>query len=219
MSAKTLYRVSGLALLLGAVLLIVTNILESTVFSSNDPQQLTNPIAQMVTLINVIGSLLLVFGLPGIVARQASRGGWLSLVGFVFTLLGGFLFTSLSLVNLIILPWLAQAAPKLAASNGPGTLFTAYLVAGIAFALGGILLGIAIIRAKIWSRWAGILLIVGAVLNLVDFPLNGPISSIVSILSFILFAGALGWIGYNLMSTGTLEVVEQSVSSIPQARA
>lgn len=219
MSAKTLYRASGLALLLGAVLLIITNVLQSTVFSSNDPQQFTNPAAQVVTLINVIGSLLLVFGLPGIVARQASRSGWLNLIGFVFTLLGGFMFTSLSLINLLVLPWLAQVAPKLAAGNGPGELFVAYLVAGISFALGGILLGIAIMRAKIWSRWTGLLLLLGAVINLADFPLNGPISSIVNIVSFVLFAGALGWIGYSLLSVSSIEVAEQPVSSTTQAPA
>jgi uncharacterized membrane protein YhaH (DUF805 family) len=63
-------------------------------------------------------------------------------------------------------------------------------------------------RATILPRWAGLLLIIGAVLNIVDFPLNGAIGSIVGAVSFVLFALALGWMGYTLMSTRSVEAVQ-----------
>jgi hypothetical protein len=219
MSTKTLVRASGLALLIGAVLATIGNVLNSLLFPGNDPSQFSNPLLLVLMWLGAIGSILLLIGLPGLAARQGARGGWLGFVGFVFTWLGGLLFTSLNFINIIIIPWLAQEAPKLAASNGPGALFVAYLVASVSFALGGILLGIAIMRGKIWSRWTGILLLAGAVLNLVDFPLNGLISGIVSAVAFILFAGALAWVGYGLIAGGRGEAAIEVASSSSQVSA
>lgn len=213
MSSATLYRASGLALLLGALLGIIGNILSTALFPGNDPSQYLTPLWVVVTLVSLIGSLLLLLGLPGIAARQASRAGWLGFIGFILTFLGGFLFTSFSVVTLLILPWLAQVAPKLAASNGPSSFFVFFLVAGILFALGGILLGIAVMRAGILPRWAGLLLLIGAVFNLVTFPLNGILSSIISTVAFVLFAGGLGWMGYALMSARSMEAVQSATPS------
>ncbi len=160
-----------------------------------------------------IGSLLLLIGLPAISARQASHAGWLGLVGFVLTFIGGFLFTSFSVTALLILPWLAQVAPKLAAGNGPPAIFVYFLVASLLFAVGGILLGIATMRAGVLPRWAGLLIIISAVLGLVSFPLNGIISSIVGTVSFALFGLGLAWIGYALVSGGTSEMAQPSPAS------
>lgn len=70
MSSVTLYRASGLALLLGAVLFIVGSIL------SFAGAPLT-PIWLVATGVWISGMVLGLLGLPGIVARQASRAGWL----------------------------------------------------------------------------------------------------------------------------------------------
>lgn len=214
MSSTTLYRASGLALLLGALLGIIGNILSSVLFPGNDPHQYLTVFWVIVTLVSFLGSLLLLLGLPAIAVRQTPRAGWLGFIGFILTFIGGFLFTSFSVVSLLVLPWLAQAAPKLAAGNGPPASFLFFLVAGVLFALGGILLGIAVMRAGILPRWAGLILLIGAVLNLVTFPLNGIISSIVSGVAFVLFAGGLGWMGYTLMSARSMEEVQASTPSL-----
>src|SRR6266852_9854555 len=199
MSSGTLYRSSGVALLVGALLAIIGNVLSSVLFPGmNDPNQYVSALWLPVMLLGFVGSFLLVVGLPGMVARQATRAGWLGLVGFVLTFIGGFLFTSFYVVTLIVLPWLAQVAPKLAAGNGPPAIFVYFLVASLLFAVGGVLLGIATMRAGVLPRWAGLLIIIGVVLNLVDFPLNGIIGGIVGLVAFVLFALGLGWIGYVL---------------------
>jgi|SRR5713226_2453534 len=206
MSSATLYRASGLALLLGALLGIIGTILGSALFPGNDPHQYTTPLWLVVTLVGFIGPLLLLLGLPGIPALQASRAGWLGFIGFILTFIGGFLLTSFSVVTLLVFPWLAQVAPKLAAGSGPPAIFVFFLVAGILFALGGILLGIAVMPAGILPGFAGLLLLIGAVLTLVTIPLNGIISTIVSDVAFVLFAVGLGWMGYVLMSARSMEV-------------
>lgn len=213
MSSATLYRASGLALLLGALLGIIGDILGGALFSGNNPQQYMNGAWVVVTLVSFIGSLLLLLGLPGISALQASRAGWLGFSGFVLTFIGGFLFSSFSLVSLLVLPWLAQDAPKLAAGPEPVSIFIFFLVADVLFALGGILLGIAVRRAGILPRRAGLLLLIGAVLNLVTFPLNGIFGTIVGDIAFVLFAGGLGWMGYVLISARSVEEVELATTS------
>lgn len=203
MTSATLYRTSGLALLVGALLGVIGNVLSSVLFP--DPSQYLQyltPLFVIVTLVSFIGSLLFLLGLPAIAVRQAPRAGWLGFVGFILTFIGGLLFTSFSVVGLLIFPWLAQVAPKLIAGNGPPPpFFVFFLVAGVLFAVGGVLLGIATMRAGVFPRWAGLLIIIGAVLNLVSFPLSGLIGNIVGTASFILFALGLGWIGYTLWST------------------
>ena len=214
MSSATLYRASGLALLLGALLGIIGNILNTALFPGNAPHQYLTTLWVVVTLVSLIGPLLLLLGLPGIAARQASRAGWLGFIGFILTFIGGFLFTSFSVVGLLVFPWLAQVAPKLAAGNGPPAIFLFFLVAGVLFALGGILLGIAVMRAGILPGFAGLLLLIGAVLNLVTFPLNGILSSIIGTVAFVLFAVGLGWMGYALISAKSREAVQPAAPSI-----
>jgi hypothetical protein len=214
MSSSTLYRASGLALLLGALLFIIGNILGTVLFPGNSTAtQLSSALYVSVSLVSFIGELLLLLGLSGIVVRQAQRAGWLGFVGFVLTFLGGALLTSTSVVSFLVFPWLAQVAPKLATGNGPPAFFVYFLVAGILFALGGILLGIATMGAQVLPRWAGLLLIIGAVISVVDIPLSGTIGSIVGLVAFVLFAVAVGWMGYALLSEGPVEAVQPATAS------
>jgi hypothetical protein len=210
LSSTTLYRLSGVAIILGALLAIIGNVLSSILFPGNDPHQYVSALWLPVMLLSFIGSLLLVVGLPGMVARQATRAGWLGLVGFALIIIGGILFTSLNATTFLVLPWLAVNAPKLAAGNGPPAIFVYVLVASLLFAVGGVLLGIATMRAGVLPRWAGLLIIVGAVLNLVAFPLSGAIGSIVGTLAFVLFALGFAWVGYALVSGGGSEIAQPS---------
>jgi hypothetical protein len=102
MSTFTLYRASGLALLLGAVLFIIGLAL-AFVFNT------ATPLGLAMAGVWTSGLVLLLLGLPGIVARQASPAGWLGLVGFILTFSGAFLTVSyFAVIYLAILPWLAS---------------------------------------------------------------------------------------------------------------
>jgi hypothetical protein len=207
MSSSTLYRASGLALLLGAALLIIGYIPLEVLTAGNDPHQYLTPMWVVVSLVSLLGEMLFLMGLPGIVPRV----GRLGFVGFVLTFLGGLLFAGTSVVNLLVFPWLAQVAPTLAA--GPPAFLVFFLVAGVLFALGGILLGIATLRAGILPRFAVALLIVGVVLNFVGILLTGIIATIVAIVAFVFFALPFGWMGYALMSERHVEVTRAEPAS------
>ena len=77
MSSATLYRASGLALLLGALLGIIGNILSTALFPGNDPRQYLTTLWVVVSLVSLIGPLLLLLGLPGI-ARASGPACWLA---------------------------------------------------------------------------------------------------------------------------------------------
>jgi hypothetical protein len=151
---------------------------------------------------------------PAIVARQASRAGWLGFVGFVLTFLGWFLLTGYYVVdNLILSPWLDALAPHVYAQwfVNPAVAVSMH-VANSLLGVGGVLLGIATMRAGVFPRWAGLLLIVSAVFALGSFVIGslgsvGPTSVAIG-----LAALGLGWMGYALLTTkGEVEAVPQPV--------
>jgi hypothetical protein len=176
--------------------------------------------AQVLSLLGVIGNVLFVLGLPGIAVRQSSRAGWLGFVGFVLTLLGGITITCLTFTFFAIFPALAQADPKLAASFFPPSILVSSLLGGVLLAVGGTVLGIAIMRAKIWARWTGLALVLGVILNLgTSLPSGGILGAILSTVAFVLIAVAFGWIGYNLMTAGAMETAAQPGPTSSQATA
>ncbi len=202
MSSITLYRASGLALLLGAVLAIISSIL-FFVFTSGT-------LSLVLTWMFASGTVLLLLGLPGIVARQASRAGWLGFAGVLLMILSWLLLAGFTAVlRLIIFPWLVVNAPQVGTqlfSTDQALNMYTYVQLAL-FVLGGVLLGIATMRARVFSRWAGLLLIIGAVLDPVGF-----VSGIVGTVGAVLVVIGLGWMGYALLTAkGEGEAVPQLV--------
>ncbi len=117
---------------------------------------------------------LFLIGVAGIYFRQIESAGWLGLIGYgLFSLSWliqiGFVFT-----ELFVLPPLASAAPQFIdsvlaivnpaspASMDVGGLGTAYAVIGVLYLLGGIVFGVATVRAQVLPKWPAILLAVTA---------------------------------------------------------
>ncbi|HEU0004269.1 MAG TPA: hypothetical protein VFQ36_25420 [Ktedonobacteraceae bacterium] len=204
MSSVTLYRASGLALLLGAVLFII-GISLAFVSKTDTPPGL------VMAGVWTSGLMLLLLGLPGIVAHQAARAGWLGFVGFLLTFSGAFLVVSyFAVVYLTIRPWFAVHAPKV----GEQFLSTnpAMFLVGTFLSWGGlVLLGSATMRARVFSPWAGLLLIVAVVVDFFSTP-GGIVGSIASPLSNVILVLGLGWMGYTLLTAkGEAKAVPQPV--------
>ena len=202
MSSQTLYRWSGFALIVGSLIGILGTILDTILYPGHDltaQQALSTQFAIDATLF-LVWSVLLVMGLPGPYLRQATRTGALGFAGFVLLslalLLGGVAF---GVVQITDWPYLAQSAPKLLPSGGTGpTLgFLLWILGpGLLLGLGSILLGIATLRAKVFTRWIGILLIVAGVLFLVSLAPIPFIDLVTNLAFFVAFA----WFGYALVS-------------------
>lgn len=160
--------------------------------------------------VHIFASALGFFGLLGMVglyARQVEESGWLGLAGFVlFTvwmaLVGGFSF-----VEAFILPRLASESPKfvegvlgmfsgVASQIDLGMLPTLWNISGPLYILGPLLFGIATYRAGVLPRWAGALLVLGAVL----VPVGALIPPEYQPKIMLPVGLAFAWMGYALLS-------------------
>jgi len=118
--------------------------------------------------------ILNLFGTVGIYARQVDKAGPLGLAGFL--LLGVFwpVTAAFQFAEALIVPLLATEAPRfvegfLGVTSGSageanlGVLPAVYSLTGALYLLGGVLFGLASLRAGILPRWTGGLLAVGTV--------------------------------------------------------
>jgi len=192
MSSTTLYRLSGISLLIGGLLAALGAF---PIFFIGDAPGST--IAASIALLRVLGGMLIVLGLPGMYLRQAERVGLLGLVGFLFTL---FYILILGVagdtINAFVMPFLASQAPALLKGSLPSGLIAFYIVGQLLGFVGGILLGIATLRAAVLSRWASLLLIVGAVLT---FAGNFLLPTIATV-GVVMFLVGLAWLGFGVWS-------------------
>ena len=207
MTTVQLYRLSGIALLLGMLLSIVAAVVLGIAFpDSSSPTAQTNPLNIFLNVVSVVGTFLALLGLPAMYARAARAGGLVWLIGVILIALTGTLFgIFLSLLSAIVNPVIATAAPSLLQQGPPAALVTVFIIGTLANALGALLMGIPMITKQIYPRWCGYLLIVEAVLALAGFFLNGPgpttlLSQILNIVSPLPLFIVLGWAGYELWS-------------------
>ena len=152
--------------------------------------------------------LLFLAGITGIYARQVKEAGWLGLAGFLLLSLSWWLQTAYVFAEAFILPVLATAAPQFVdsflgiARGNPGEMNIGALPAiyslgiGIPYMLGGLLFGIATLRAGILPRWPAGLLAVAAVLT----PAAALLPHEIQRLAAIPVGLALAWPGYALWS-------------------
>jgi hypothetical protein len=207
MSSGTLYRWSGIVLLVGSLLGVIGSILD-TVLSTGQNQTAQQILSTPFTIdasLFLAWALLLVMALPGLYLRQATRAGALGFAGFVLLslglLLGGVAFAT---IQVTIFPYLAQSAPKLLPSNGtgPDAGFLLWIFGPLLLlTVGSILLGIATMRARVFPHWTGILLIISGVLFLLSIPhIPSPFGDIIGFASNVVFFVALAWCGYVLVA-------------------
>ena len=202
MYSTTLFRLSGLALILGALLSVVSVLITG---DATGIDQYNNPLFLPARLGQIVGGSLILIGLPGLYARQAERAGKLGFAGFVMIFLG-------IAAHWNVQPILSFVSSELAArpetrsliAGDPGgaeglmgPLFTGYFAVGsLTLVLGMVLLGVATLRARVFPRPAAWLLIVSPVVVIAVLPMGlGPIVAIASMALFVL---GFAWCGYAL---------------------
>jgi hypothetical protein len=234
MSASTLYRLGGLALMASFPVLLAGEAIHPPGEQINF---LVLPIYPVAHVIQLLAWLLLLVGIPAAYARQAERAGWLGVVGFVLTML--FIVFSVDL-----LLWEINGAPLLAADpatrylvvpgNGPsggglmanGALGVVgrFFVLGIITIAAPIVFGIATWRAGVLPRWSGILQIASWPLLLIWGPIYllmtklgfNSFDTLFSPLGFGYGVQFLGyaWAGYALWSQAASQTAPKMVRAV-----
>jgi hypothetical protein len=206
MSSSQLYRISGLALVAGAVTFIIHLVTRSMITAGADPatfaqQALWAP----VNLLGVLGAVLVLLGLPAVYVRMAGSSGVPGMAGVVLLTLAWLFFALfLSLYSVLVAPWLAAQAPALAAAPLPAPILIAFIVAMLAEVAGTVLLALPFLRGRVPPHWVGYLLPASALLRVAGNLLapSGPASSLtinlLSNLGPVLLMIALGALGLRL---------------------
>ena len=213
-TASNLIRWAGLsAMVAGIIFVVIQPIHPLDVLSSVTTAQWA-----IIQSLKLTMCLLGMLGLAGLYARQVKETGWLGLAGYLLFSLFYALTLPFVFAQAFILPLLATEAPTFVESwlgifNGHpgemnlGALPALYALTSVGYVLGGLLFGIATLRAGILPRWAAGLLAVGAVAPFVLAMLPHPLDRTFAVPMGV----ALAWLGYTLWS----ERREQAAEPVP----
>ena len=186
----------------------------------------------IITPLKTAMCLLFLLSWTGLYARQVKEAGWLGLAGFLLLGLSWALQMAFVFATAFILPLLTTTAPKfvdnlLRSASGPvsgvnlGALPVLYTLVGIGYILGGLLFGIATLRAGILPRWAAGLLAVASALPIVLLlpPVAALIPPQIQHLAAMPLGIAVAWLGYALWSERREQASEPSRERVnPQFR-
>lgn len=170
-TTSILMRLAGLSAMLAGLCFLIIGLFHPV----NVPASVTTATWVNVHIFATALGFFGLFGMAGLYARQAEESGWLGLVGFLLFSAWMTLVCGFSFVEAFILPRLATESPAFVAgllgmfSSVPsqvdlGILPTLWNISGPMYILGPLLFGIATFRANVLPRWAGALLVLGALL-------------------------------------------------------
>jgi len=224
MTDAQLYRLSGLALVVGMVLSVASTIVSGILFpDSGNAAAAANPLNVLLGVLGAIGAILALFGLPGLYLRSAREGGVVWLIGVALIGLTAVIFgIYLALTFALVFPAIATRAPSLLSEGPPPSFFAIFIIGTLANVFGALLMGIPMLTKRIYPRWCGYLLIIEVVLAAVSFFVNGPsstslLSQILNVIAPLPLFVVLGWGGYELWTgkPATREVAAGAVSAQP----
>lgn len=192
MSSSNLIRWSGLAALVGGLLFIILDVLETLLFGSLPYAEAAATSAWIIVQgAYIVAAVLISLGLVGLYAHQAEESGTFGLAAFVVTFIGGMMAAGSSWSEAFFGAWLAEAAPELLEADPSGALAAGVILSYVLFALGWLLFGLASLRAGVLPRGAAVLLMIGAVMFPVLAALTLPFAGVV-------YGVAVAWMGYAL---------------------
>ena len=212
-SASNLIRWTGVAAMVAGIIFAGIQ----PIHPADELASVTTGAWAIITSFKTAMCLLFLLGITGIYARQANKAGWLGLAGFLLLIVSWWLQTAFVFAEAYILPPLATEAPKFvdsfvgtiaagrASEVNLGALPALFnLGVGIPYMLGGLLFGIATLRAGILPRWPAGLLAVAATLT----PLAALLPHAIQRFAAIPVGLALAWLGYALWAERHERAVE-----------
>ncbi len=202
-TASSLVRWAGLSALVAGICFVVLGLL-------HPPNVLSSVTTTQWAIVHSLALAMSLFGLLGMMglyARQVKEAGWLGLAGFLLLSLWLVLMLPFTFFEVFFLPLLATEAPTFgegflgiftgaASEINFGLLAAVYKLTGVLLILGGLVFGIATLRAGILSRWAAGLLAVGAGVA----PIYGLLPHQLEPLAAVPIGVALAWLGFALLT-------------------
>jgi hypothetical protein len=187
-------RLGGWALIIGSIVAAIGYLAAGTLVHGHGDARFTNSLWEPLNGIAIAGNIVIVLGLPVILIGHGPRAARLTLAGYTG------LFATLIMLNISEGCLEAFVKPYLATHGGvpdnPPGGFAVFEDVALVFLLAGLIcLGIAVIRARVFPRWTGALLIASPFLSVLRLP--GPLAELSDYLAFI----ALATIGLQAVRT------------------
>jgi hypothetical protein len=196
MSFAKLIHPAGLVSVFAGALIALAEILHP---AGEDLVAVHSPLWTPAHMVWWFGVLLLQFGLIGLYARHAEKVGWLGLTGFVLTFFGAGLTAGILFLQSAV-PLIASRSSLIAYEllYGPPAVV---IVNEVSFGGGIVLFAVATMRARVYPRWAGLLVIYGIALYLASWvPPDRVLSHAIALASNLTFGLGVAWMGYALWS-------------------
>jgi hypothetical protein len=208
MSSRTFYRLSGFALIIGFLPILIGQSLEIALPPSSEIlKYYTDPLFMPSQVLFIVGVLLQILGFPGLYARQSERAGILGALGFTLSFVGmAVLEFASDVTNVAVFPGLVSTPQGLLAARVvsiPPVLLLFFPL----MLLGFLLFGIATLRAKTLPRGVGAMLLVGVLVTVVSIPFH---LSLIDTLGLFFIHGAMAYGGFMLVRGGGLGVSVES---------
>jgi hypothetical protein len=200
MATQTLSRLAGPVMTAGAALTAVGYAITSFSPGTPTPASVANPAWVGGSLLVFAGSALILLALPAMMALQYERSRKLTLIGGVGLILVMLIQgVSNTFGNFTLFPMLLDNPATRAAATGnpPAILGVFFVVALLGSVVGALVFGIGILRAKVYPKWAGIVMIVSAVAG----PVTGGGPAVLQNTAAILGSIALIGVGCRLFVT------------------
>ncbi|MCU1408964.1 MAG: hypothetical protein JWM23_1044 [Microbacteriaceae bacterium] len=199
----TLTRAAGISAALAGLIYIVIQFIHP----SDTAASVATPAWVGVHSLSFGMAILALAGVAGIYLHQVKRMGVLGLIGYVMFSLFFILQAAFTFAEAFIAPLLVTTAPQFtedfvglfgghASQTDLGPLAAIVPVGAVVYAGGAIVFGIALLRARVLSRGAVIVLLAAAVVT----PIAGLLPHTVERLAAIPMGLALIWLGYSLWS-------------------
>ena len=202
MTPSALIRASGLATIVGGILFALFPVLHPDHSAAGYTSWVWVPVHMMPN----VGAILVLFGLVGLLARQLERAGLFGVVAFVVAFIGTASFVMGAMIEAFMIPFMGLQTPEIVDGPPPPGVGEAFLIIGILFALGHVLLGIATYRAGVVPRSVGTLMVLGGIALLVLERIGGIMLQLdfLWVVGPVMLGAGLAWLGYALWS-GTPE--------------
>src|SRR5215210_5012592 len=182
MFLKDPVRLGGFTAILAGALLVVADLLRLYITNVANADTVQD-IFFVDGWVGVLLAVVVQLGLVGLYAPRAKAVGILGIIGLVIAFLGIMLTMGASFTfpfnRPIVWPWETE-------EYGEEPL-AALLVFGLSFVLGCILLGVAMLKTRVYPRAATALFIVGALILLTPLALSD-----------VIVAVAVAWLGYDI---------------------
>jgi len=172
LTTTSLTRAAGLCAVAGGLLFIAVQINHPPV----NIALVTTPEWAIRETMKISMAVLTLIGIAGMYLSQVRKNGWVGLLGYLILSAGFLMMLTVEVAGLVVMPAIAGSAPGYVSSvlavanNGTGTqdiglMAPLNLLVGLGYMGGGLVFGIGLFRAKVFTRWGSLFLAVATPLS------------------------------------------------------